>query len=305
MATLSTTALATLEEVKRDLSVSDASLDSALIDDINGISALIERVTGIYFKAREFRRRFNANWEQGLVIDGYRPQVHRVAYGGADAISIIYSGSAPVAVVSVENDYSSTTSGKIRLESRSTAGVTTISELEFSSYPSVSVLATAIGAISGWSAISLFNTSSYDLKHGPLGSAKGRMVFGSYPDREIARYTVDPETGVLKFVYDSTIPWRDEACQQHGRARYGRHFYGGPQSFLVEWHAGYSPIPADVNATARELARDKYFSRLNDPSITQTVMGPYSVTFDRRENAMTSTILGRLGHYMGAGAFVA
>lgn len=307
--TLSSYALCTLDEVKRDLGITDSTSDTALTEDINHVTGIVERVTGRKFKAREYRERYSADFTGELLLRYPVLKVRKVAYGYANAASISYSGSAVQTSASVYNDNETATSGGLVLQTVSAAGTETTSDLAFASYPSVSTLVAAVAAVSGWTATTIADGPSYDLNPDVVESPDERTVYLTYPDQVLSRYRVDHKTGILRFADSDDLVW----LRAGGDARrYGRGYPyvgradkpllpSGEQHILIKYRAGYETIPDDVNAVARELVRVRYYERQTDPSITSITLGPYSATFSRGEGIVRD----KLANYIDAGGFVA
>jgi hypothetical protein len=292
---LSSYALTTLESLKRHMDIDDAESDTLLTELINGTSAEIERVTGIKFKARDYRVWVNGANQRKVVLPHHPVQhVTRVAFGIANAMTLTYAGSGIRANATVYRDPESPDAGGLRITSMSTTGVLTANNLSFATYGSVSALVTAVNLISGWTATTLQNVPTLDLHPGGGEDALNRLVTLTYPDRDDYRYTIDHETGVLAFANGGW--WNDG-------------FHGGyeprgvsgwlrptemPRRFqgcLVEFRAGYETIPADVSTLTNRLVADLYQESQIGAGVTELKLGPAQIRLDKsKEDDIRTTL---------------
>jgi hypothetical protein len=285
-------ALATLDQVRRDLSIdaADTSINVALAEDIDQATAVIETVCkGRCFIARGFRERFDRPARRTLVLRQYPIiAVTRVARGRGDALTLRCVAEGAIrASAAVFNDYSSDSSGGLRLASVAADGEKASEDLLFADCGSTSALAAAVNGVEGWTASAIVNVPTSDL----LPIVAGTALVGvrlDYPSITEERYSVDQDNGRIHLLGEvDTDPHR-----RHGT-------YVGEGKFgdvLVEYEAGYAEVPDDVNKVCRELVRQAYYNRRTDPSLQTYTLGPYSVTFTR--GAAEDYARGQLGHYI-------
>jgi hypothetical protein len=272
-------ALTTLASVKRRLEIDDSSSDTILSELINQVSALIERVTGRNFKARDYRKWLNGNRQRELRLPQYPVQGSpRIAFGSANAMSLTYTGSGIRANAGVYRDPETADAGGLRLISYNTSGVKTSTDLPFTTYGSVSALVTAANLISGWSATTLINQPSLDLHPSGSEDAKGRTVTLTYPDLNDYTFSVNYDNGTIQF-----------NAYSGGASPYWSHYHVHPrmprafQYILAEWRGGFETIPADVNLLCNEIVADKYFEGQFGRGITEVRLGPGLLKLDQSE----------------------
>jgi hypothetical protein len=297
---LSAYALTTLESVKRRLEIDDTSADTVLTEIINGVSAEIERVTGVKFKARDYRQWLNGNNQREICLPHYPVQhLTRVAWGAANALSVAYNGSGIRASATVYKDPESGDAGGLRLVSVSTAGVPTATDLSFATYRSVSAVADAVNLVAGWSATVVQNVPSLDVVPVAGGDATGRSVFFQYPDVDEYAYSLDAESGRLRFdQYGAgNAPWAWTTDQEPGVQgwRTPMHMPRGFQHVLVEYRAGWEAIPADVQLVANKLVADAYYESQIGKGVSEIKLGPSTL---KLSDGWENTIRADLAHYM-------
>lgn len=293
---LSAYALTTLEGVKRHMQISVSTYDTLLTDLINQVSALIEHETGRLFKARDFRLRRDLRRERKVVLPIFPVQsVNRISYGQQEALSVRYSGSAIRANISVYSNPESADGGGVRLVTVSTAGVRTATALTFASYPSLSLLETAIEAASGWSATVVSNMPSADLWATAGESALNRDVKLYFPDQDEDSYTINQKAGIIEFNRQSESGWLD------GGGGGGR-FPCKHQGLMIEYRAGYETIPGDVELLCRELVKEAFYSGQQNTGLRSYALGPYRVDF---KDDPTASIKQRIGSYIDVSRMVA
>ncbi len=264
--TLSSYALTTLESVKRYLRITDTSDDTLLTELINQVSAEIERICGIQFKARDRRERLNGTYQRCLVLKQCPViALNRLSWGCGPALTVGYSGSAISASVAVSDT-------ALRIVSTSSSGTVTTNTLLFTDYPTASLLVTAINAVSGWVATLTVDVPSADLN--PLGGsdAKSRSVILAYPDRADITYHVDYQTGLIELV-GWQFPLAGRTSDGYGGVPV---FPGGHQYILVEYRAGYETIPDDVTRICNRMVQDAFYEGMTQRSIVAATLGPFS-----------------------------
>lgn len=286
--TLNQYALTTLTGVKRHLNISVSTYDTKLTDLINQVSAQIERITGMKFKARDYRQRYNGFGQRALVLRARPVQtINRIVYGLGNAMTLTYTGSAIRASASVYVDPELYEGGGVKLVTIASNGTRTSNSLSFASYASLSSLETAIEAVSGWSATVLVNMPSLDLHPTGGEDALNRTVYFTYPDQDESRYSVDYLRGIVQFDYRQDRLWRDTWG--------GQDFCAGHQEILCEYRGGYETIPDDVELLCREMVKEIYLSSTENTAVNSYTLGPYSVTFSQEQHERVQS---KLAPYM-------
>jgi hypothetical protein len=266
--TLSSYALTTLESAKRYLRITDTSDDTLLTELINQVSAEIERICGIQFKARDRRERLNGTYQRCLVLKQSPViSINRLSWGYGPALTVGYSGSAISASVAVSDT-------ALKIVSTASSGTVTTNTLLFTDYPTASLLVAAINAVSGWAATLTIDVPSADLN--PLGGsdAKSRSVILTYPDRADITYHVDYQAGLIELVgWQFPFPLTGRTPSGYGGVPV---FPGGHQYILVEYRAGYESIPDDVMRICNRMVQDAFYEGLTQRSIVAATLGPFS-----------------------------
>src|SRR3990167_7332547 len=288
---LSSTALTSLEALKRHVRETTSDNDTLLTECINRASALIERVTGRLFKGREYTERYNGDHQRRLQLRQY-PLVYvsRVAYGAANAFGAKFTGTAIRANASLAPD-------RLRLTTVTAAGTTAGTSLLFSDYPTCSTMETAVEAVSGWTATVYSDQPMKDLQPTAGEDALNLECLFEYPDRDNIDYTVDYDTAQVEIRTDVYQRWGQRwggPVQVYRDLRQG--FAHRFQSYCVTYYAGYDTIPADVENVCNEIATEMFWSGIDNPTIKSTTLGPFSTTFS--DSDWTTTIRQRLSHYM-------
>lgn len=293
--TLSAYALDDLNSTKRHMRITSSADDTLLTQLLNSVSAEIERVCGTQFKARDYREWYTGKGQRRLVLK-HRPVQHvtRVAYGAANALTVRYAGSGIRANATVYRDPESPDAGGVRLVTVSTAGVATANNLTFADYPSVSLMATAISAVSGWTGTAVQNWPTADLHTTASEDALNRTVTFTYPDLDENTYEIDYRLGLLEFAKYGRGVWEGE-----GFDGTGRRFCDGFRNLMVQYRGGYETIPADVALVCREMVKESYQSGELNTGVKSFSLGPYSVTLS---DDQAGRVRAKLAHYIdGAG----
>lgn len=165
---------------------------------------------------------------------------------------------------------------------RVASGVTTSSTLAYSACVTLADLAAAVIALGGgWDATVLGDWGAWpsaDLK--PLQGALDARV----------RYAA-----LEMYLEDLQDPWRlDEATGM----LYGQ-FPPGRLNIRVDYQAGWSTIPEDIQEACVQLVADMYQASLRDLNVKSTTMGPYSVTLaDGGGVSLSSKVRGLIAPYI-------
>ncbi|MCC6580062.1 MAG: phage gp6-like head-tail connector protein [Phycisphaeraceae bacterium] len=243
-------ALTSLATVKRFLRLDHIADDTLIAELINQVTGKIERLCG-----RRFKLAVHRQWlEPGLLGMAFLAQspvktIRRVAGGRGAALSVRYEGSAIHAAAAVTEE-------SVDLIQRDADGIATTTSLNFDQYGSTAAMRTAIAAVSGWSATLTRNVSSTWLIPRPGVFAMGRNVELAWPDQDEDSVRCQPAIG--------SLIW-PEPCMVHGPV-------------LVEYEAGFDPIPDDLRAVATELVAQAYHAGRRDPSVRRENLGDFSYT---------------------------
>jgi hypothetical protein len=166
---------------------------------------------------------------------------------------------APTPVLSVRNESAGVQRASVRVLADGVAlasvasGTPTTTTIAFASAPTLNALATAIAAVTGWSANVL------DADRGLFASADLAACPGTWAARaaaaelrmytgEIHDYEFDARLGVLRRV----LGWP-----------------GGVSSYRITYTAGFDDVPEDVQEACAQLAAQMFWQTKRDPGLAQ------------------------------------
>lgn len=220
---------------------------------INAISAEIETVCRRKFASRTYSQWFDSD-PDGIILPAYPvTAVQRVGVGLRDALKVKYTGAGQMATVRV-----AVTSDVVVVTLKSTAsGTDTSSTLTSTDNATISDLASAIGAVSGWTATVSSGMDSFptkNLRPNEARDVKDREEWLHLPDERSPSYVVDPEAGLVDL---------------------GSNIYPGVRNVFVEYVAGYSTIPYDLAQIATSLVVELLNSQGRDPTLIEEELDQY------------------------------
>lgn len=260
---ISAYALTTLASLKRYLHITSDTDNDFLTETINAVSDRIERECGRQFAARDYTERFSGNWDSAITLK-QRPvnYVSRVAYGAASAINVSSTGFVKATVF--------VSSTAVRLMSVNSSGTKTSTELTFASYPSFDTMATAIDAVSGWTATKIVDGYSYDLNPFTGTGCASMAAILTYPDQDTQVGYIELATGKIGLVKPSD-PY---TMNQYQSGVYASQ--KGYLNYLIEYNAGYSTIPSDLAMLCNELCSTVYSKGKLNQNLKSESLGDYS-----------------------------
>ncbi len=269
-------ALTSLANVKEVLGITGTDDDTLLENLIDRVTEKVETRTARHFKQGAYREWHDGRGERTLQVRNW-PIIHirRLAFGEADALTVNGNvGTDLRATVNVQ----ATQIGLHRIDS---IGVAAADDVTFASSLTTSLLATAITALTGWTATSLVNISAYDLH--PVGGqdALGRDVTLTYADSSDMETRVHFDRGQIELLDSQWFErggWSAGAGDRRPTARTGRRMPGGWRNILVEYDGGFATIPEDLEQIAIELVGQAFNGRRRDTSVQSESMGSYSYT---------------------------
>lgn len=259
-----TYALTTLSNLKNWIGITSVDDDVLLEDGIDRATAIIESYCDRRFKSRTYYEWCDGGGEKTLTVKN-RPitAVNTVSFGSKHAMTVSSDTSSTDVLATISND-----GDELRLHKVASDGTTTTDTLAFSTYATTSALVTQINfSVSGWSASLAANAYS-------------RAIY-----RFAGRGILDV-TGTIEVAYDNMSGYRvdfDSGEINIGQDAYPTEFIQhkfprGFQPVFVEYVAGYSTIPADLEQVCIEIAADLYRERKQDKTITSESLGDYSYT---------------------------
>lgn len=232
---------------------------------ITAMTDRMERECSRKFLARDFTEWYNVGGHQEeLVLKNY-PLIRApgIFYGELPCMTVSYSGSSIEANISAATD-------RMTLTYYNTSGTRTQTDFLYSTYASVSALATAIGAVSGFTATVNVNLPSFRIC--PMSGFDLLVTPGyvTYPNLALRNPAVDYDTGVVANRFWQVGQWQTE------RPRFGMEMPRGFQYILAEYRAGYEVIPADLAMLCNELVVDVYNRSNKDATLQSERLGDYS-----------------------------
>jgi len=265
-------ALSTLASVKTYLNISGTSDDGRLTAILNGVSARIERITQRTYAATDYVERANIFRTESRYQLRQTPviQVRGLHWGKANAIQLSYSGAAVTASVQ-------TTPTACICRTVSVAGVVTTSTLAFADYPTGELLAAAINALGGFTAVVqaagveskyIFPTAGLQLK---IGNATATLAL-AWPNVNFFEYSVDYTFGTLAFSPWSSTNYFFASDRPPEAIRFPEAY----QMLTIDYRAGYETIPDDIDLLCQELTALQYSRSLHDPSLQSESLKDYS-----------------------------
>jgi len=264
---LDTYALVTLQEAKDWLGISVTTYDTILENLINATTARIEQYLMRQVKARDRIEFYDPDGSNTLLLRQYPVNSCRfVGFGSQVAVTVSASSGSTDASATVE-----TQDDSIVLVRNTSAGSTnTTSTVTFASNPRTDDLATAIAAVTGFSASVSVSFPSRYLHPGGPSDVKDRPVYLTCPSVTGAGYRLERSTGILHLPRRSTLSWEmDDDDSGFGCER---------QTVVVDYNAGYATVPYDIVQACLELVGAAYKARFKDANVDSETLGDYSYT---------------------------
>lgn len=242
---------------------------------IDAVSARIENWLDRKIREQDFSEIYDVPHNGTLILN--QPDIVDIDFVAMDTFNglrVQYTGSDTNARVEV-------TDAAVKTTSR-VGGTSSATSSTFAANVTTAALATAIGAVSGWSA-SLINSapSAYLMRTG------SRNAKDSWVDLEVweefdGEYETDYPAGVVTFELVNFASFG-----QRGRMR-------------VDYTAGLT-LPADVEQTALEMLRQVWDLRNVNTGLQSESDGDYAYTLADQVNVSDSEVwMGRLGRYRRA-----
>lgn len=253
-------ALTTLTKLKTTLGISTSTDDTLMEGCIDRASDIIEGWLDYKVLARDYSEWIDISRIEGPMFRlANQPvvSVRSVALGCRDAFTITASSSLLAATVAIDGS-------KVRVLTTDTSGTDTTTDIAFATYKSVSSVVAQLNGITGVSASTIQNGRSAQLHITPGSSFVDRSVVVGMAWDEGTRWKMDRTNGV---VYLQCGPW----------------WLGGSgkrqaQAALVEYNAGESAVPDDIEAACLSVASWLYNAGKRDPSLQSESLGDYSYT---------------------------
>lgn len=278
-----TYALTSLANLKSWLGITASTDDTVLERAIDRATSRIES-----YLERNIKSRSYSEWRSGANVDTirlYQWPVTEVAnvFSGAYAALVVTRSDATDIRASVQVNQEGPTPAVI-LTRTTGAGVTTATSLALATYPTTASLATAIGSTAGFQCSLGKNMRSIQLR--PRAGADTVLATVTLYGADIpSEYTYDYATGRLAIDRSWFAYWPLDKGVMPSPMK----------SVLIEYTAGYSTVPDDVEQACIEVASMLYRDRRRDGNLTSESLGDYSYTraAAAEMNARLDTLLAR------------
>jgi len=250
--------LTTLERAKDWLRLTDTNNDAIVERLIDAVTDRAQRFCNRTFASTTHSKRYDGSGTQWLELDEAPiSAITRVSIGYNDAMSLTNNASdATAAVASI-----SSTTLTLIVYGGASAGTST---LTLTDYTDITALAAAINALgTGWSASAMSTWADWAASDCGKCDFMGWECFGG----DVIFLTV-PGERENDFSY-----YADDG----GLYRIGG-WPAGHRNIFVDFTAGYSTIPDDLEQVALELVQLAYDSREHDVALKQERLGDYART---------------------------
>ncbi len=263
-------ALTTLQTLKDWLKITDSASDTVLERLIDSTTARIESYCGRKFKARQFVE-FRDPDGLNLKLQNWPVTACSfLGYGRETAMVIGSTVTTDVAATVTVSTASPFTSNYALVLTRTAAdGTTEATTLLFATYLTVSQLAAAVNATTGFTAsVAVDGPTAYLHRVGPIDCTRSTAAL-TLPSERAADYRIDLNAGVVRLPigFRSRDDWAD-----------GWYDSDQPQTVVIEYTAGFSTIPDDVAQACVEIAAAAYRARFMDANVESESIGDYSYT---------------------------
>lgn len=257
-------ALTSLANLKAWLGITALTDDAVLEQAIDRATSRIES-----YLERFIRERSYAEWRSGANVSTIRlwnwpvTQITNVFSGAYASLVITREDATDIrASVAVNQEVSSP---NVTLTRTTAAGVTTVTTLALSAYPTTALLGAAIDATAGFNCSVGKNMRSIQLR--PRAGADTVLMTVTLYGADIpSEYTYDFFTGKLAIDRSWFAYWPLDKGVMPSPMK----------SVLIEYTAGYSTVPEDVEQACIEVASMLYRDRRRDGNLNSESLGDYS-----------------------------
>lgn len=255
---LGATALVTLANTQTNLRIASGTDDTLLESIIEAVSDEVHTYLDRIIPSQSYTE--TQFVERGTIFLK-QPDVSAVTMLGLDSeagLEVKYSGSDTHARVDVTETAVRTIS---RVGATSTTTTTT-----FAAQVTTAAMATTINALSGWTAtVKNSRPSAYLIQNGARNAKDITVTLEVWKDTTL-NYEVDYKAGIIKLV------------EYPGFQDYGAGYPGHPQfgRAWIEYTAGYSSVPDDVEEWAYRMIARHYLQKGDDPALQSESLGEYS-----------------------------
>lgn len=263
-------ALTTLARFKAWIGDTSSVNDTVYEYAINSATARIESFIGRQIMARDRIEFMDPMGSETLKLKQYPVNSCRfVGYGARTSLTVSANPQAQDLSATVQ-----VMEGQIRTVRNASTGQANISlDYDFVTGPTYTMAAEVqplINASTGFLCALDWNAPlRYLHKTGPI-DVTDNPAYLTAPDIRASDFRIDAGAGLLylgKAFY--SIQWPEDAWGNFGMS---------PQSVCVDYNAGYSSVPYDIEEACWKVARAMYSARKKDPTVRSESLGDYSYT---------------------------
>jgi hypothetical protein len=281
-----THALVSLADLKTYLGISGSTDDTILEKCIDRATAIIESYCDRKLKARTFHEFLMPEGDRTVKTEEFPiVSIDTIAFGSQTSFTIESDTASTDVVATVGFDGSS-----LRLYKVASNGTETTVTLDASDHATTSSLVNHINSsVSGWSATLTKNAYTRSLyRFGGRGviDAPAQLEF---PRDNVSEYRVDFETGRIHITADRFPGIRSDDTQAN-------RFPDGFFPVFIQYAAGFSTIPDDLQQVGLEVAGDLFRERLQDRTLSAESLGDYSYTQAAIADLLAERVA-KLDHY--------
>jgi hypothetical protein len=258
--------LTTLARVKIHLGISSSTYDSSLTNKLGAASRAIENYCDRMFLSTAVTEYFNGSGTDYLQLNYFPVTLMTRVAACPEVVLSIRNSTADRARV-----YVSATNVTL---SSTTAAVTTTTNLAVATYTTVTTMAAAINAVSGWSATIVGD-------NGGLATGDFRAIQGTFD-------AVNCDAELELFVEDVVVRVNPDTGRVYGRWPFGF------QNIQVSYSGGYAAgtVPDPVQEACCELVALMHRASTTDSSKKSERLGDYAYTnFDQVGGSMGASSL--------------
>ena len=259
--TLSPYALATLEQVKRELLIEDDSQDDLLIQAINEESAAFEKLVDRQIAARDRVELVRVQGGNVMLRQYPVSAVYRAATEQTDAMRVSYSGTALKVLLRV-------TDTALALRIYAANGTVSNHSFAFATYATASALAAQLELIEGLTAAVILNVPACYLLPTAGADAKQQAVSVMAASGDTLAEVVLGDAGIIGLSGGSSLA-----------AAWGPGIWPSCGWALVEYRAGYETVPQDIAAAVVDAVKERYMLAGASTGMTGEKLGDYSYTY--------------------------
>jgi hypothetical protein len=262
-------ALTTLSHLKTYLGIVGSSEDSPLERTINNASARIESFLDRKIMARDYVEFHDGDWNRSILMRNYPTNhVRYVGCGRDNAFTVSVNVPATWATCSVTLGETS-----FRVYQMTTAGTETSTTINLATYKTASTLVAQINALALGITATLVSDcpSKYLHRCGPIDLTDD-MAEITYANKRAANTRIDLYRGIVVLPKWQDPEWEDEGDDE------GQTFGKSRQTVVIDYNAGYTTIPYDIEQACLEISKLQWFGRRRDESLNSESLGDYSYT---------------------------